>query len=225
MAKSPLPSLFLFYGAEAHLIEKEVERIIDEHLQEKYRSFNLSYLQGESCTPEEIINLSNTNPFLTSKRIVVVTGFDKFSAEKSKKLLPYIKSPFHKTSLLLAGGNVKKTNPVFKALKVKGLVRPFYPMKQNQVVSWICKELKDDDWRIEVEAAKFVVDRVGCESRMLLPELEKLKLYTLKSRTIRLDDVRKLTSNIKTFTLFEFSEAIGNDYSPVQTYFAYKDTP
>jgi len=208
MLKTPLVSLF--YGSETHVMEEEVQRIIDKSLQTQYKNFNITYFNAENCLPEEIISDANTLPFFDKVRVIVVTSFEKIQTDKSKRLLAYIKSPCLTTRLILTTGeNIRKNNPILKELSKKGSARPFYTKKPHQAVSWLVKKVREDGWDIDADAAKLVVDKVGCETRLLVPEIEKLELYTFESRRISSGDVENLTSNIKTFTLFELCDAIG----------------
>jgi len=169
MLKTPLVSLF--YGTETHVMEEEVQRIIDKSLQTQYKSFNITYFNAENCLSEDIICDANTLPFFDKVRVIVVTSFEKFQADKSKKLLVYIKSPCATTRLILTTGeNIKKTNSVFKALNKQGSARPFYTKKPGQAVSWLIKKVREDGWNIDADAAKLIVEKVGCETRLLVPE-------------------------------------------------------
>ncbi len=206
----PLAPVSLFYGIETQLIEDSVEKIIHQNLPKQYISFNLSYFKGDTCSANEIISISKTPPFLNKIRIVVVTEFEKFLTEQSKQLLGYVESPCKSTVLILVGTEkVKKTTSLFKALKKKNVAKAFYAMKGPQAISWVQKKVIADGWEIKHDAAKALVEQVGCESKMLMPEVEKLKLYTYKRRLIETEDVIKLSSSTKSFTLFELTDAIG----------------
>lgn len=58
---------YLFYGYETLLLDNTLEYIIKKHTKKDFRSFNLSFLDGENLTENDLISSCETLPVFAEK--------------------------------------------------------------------------------------------------------------------------------------------------------------
>ncbi len=180
-------------------------------------NLNLTEIDGKSATIGEIVNAASALPFLSPKRLVVVTNFlgrfgrSKSDAEQMEKLISALKALPETTELVFWDTTtLKKNHPVLKfGMMHKNCVHYFgAPQKQN-LPRWIDARVKQKGARIEPRAVQALATVVGDDLRALDNEIEKLALYVGNARPISLADVELLCPYTADSETFAMANAIG----------------
>ncbi len=180
-------------------------------------NLNLTEIDGKSTTIGEIVNAASALPFLSPKRLVVVTNFlgrfgrSKSDAEQMEKLISALKALPETTELVFWDTTtLKKNHPVLKfGMMHKSCVHYFgAPQKQN-LPRWIDARVKQKGARIEPRAVQALATVVGDDLRALDNEIEKLALYVGDARPISLADVELLCPYTADSETFAMANAIG----------------
>jgi DNA polymerase-3 subunit delta len=202
--------LYLFYGEEEFLIQEAVDLIVETVVEPGARDFNFNVLYCRDTSVSDIVNLAQTLPFMSEKRLVIAKEIDAFKAADLEELVPYLNDPSPSTCLVLLSNQGKyDKKSVVSAVEAKGGVIRFYPLLDREIVGWIESRAKSSGMTIQRDAAQYLWQTVGNDLQKIKNELEKIKLY-LKDRTsITFDDVKTVVGDFREYSSFDLAAALG----------------
>lgn len=185
---------------------------------------NTTVLDGKTVTLEQLRNACETVPFLAEKRLVIVEGLlerfepggktgRKKSSRQAEQPPQYLKMvdgikhlpPF--TELVLTGGGVKATNPLFHELSTLTKVQYFPMLKSPQLGQWVERRVKEAGAQISPQAVTTLVRFVGNDLWTMAGEVDKLILYTA-GRRIEEADVKAIVSHTREENVFTMVDAV-----------------
>jgi DNA polymerase-3 subunit delta len=186
---------------------------------------NTTVLEGVKVTPEQLRAACETVPFLADKRLVILEGLlerfepkgrtgKKKSSKNGKEpeawqpLADAIKNlpPF--TELVVLGGAVKTTNPLFQEIAKSGKISVFPALKGVQVNQWVEKRVNSQSKAgISKKAVELMVRLVGNDLWTMSNEIDKLVLYA-SGRAIEEADVKAVVSSVQEAGIFNMVDAI-----------------
>jgi DNA polymerase-3 subunit delta len=219
--------LYALYGRDDFSLREELARIKGELDSDGMLSVNTDVLDGREVSPEQLMAICDTMPFLSAHRLVVVEGllkrFDRperprrgaraargestEALERWRGLAEYAQRMPDTTTLVLVDEEVSGKNPLLEALKPHGKVQEFRPIGQKKMVSWLLARAEKDGLDISPPAAQLLADLVGDNLWVLASELEKLGAYA-QGRRIEGADVRALVSEAHDISIFAMVDAI-----------------
>lgn len=203
----PLKSIYLFVGQETFLIEEQLSSIratLGENASMNYAPFNAD----EGVTIEEIINLCNTLPFLSDKRLIVVRNIHKLSAKNMDPVIRYAENPSDFTTLIMTIEGQKEDKKILKHFETKADVVRFDPLKGPGLIDWIQQRVKLYNKKMDKDAAFLLADITGSNTWYIASELEKLALYAGSRPTITLADVEFLVMRSNEPSIFAFMDSL-----------------
>ncbi|MDP2949470.1 MAG: DNA polymerase III subunit delta, partial [Chloroflexota bacterium] len=224
--------LYVLYGTDEFSLGEELARIKDGLDSGDMLSSNTDVLDGREATPEQLMAICDTVPFLSAHRLVVVEGLlRRFNPpERSRRgpseakaarrarsegpelerwlaLSEYVGRLPQTSTLILVDGELSASNPLFQALRPHGKVQEFRRIGQKKVVSWLLARAQKEGVDISPPAAQLLADLVGDNLRLLVSELEKLATYAY-GRRIEGADVKALVSEARDVNIFAMVDAI-----------------
>ena len=238
------PPIFLMFGEENFLLEEAYEKIIAELCNSESSKFNFDLVDCDTAGINKdellstIIDMCNSFPFMTDRRVVVVKRFDKlFEGKRSKKkdlsspLGRYLDSP-QPTTVLILLANVDSLNGISKDIsnpkkkkaaekKIESVKFPFNFIMQHyewlefpkvwesELSSWILNRIKQNGKQISQESAELIIAQSSPSLRDLNNEIEKLLLYVKDKSEISIDDVNFIVGASRKFNVFELQKDIG----------------
>ena len=154
--------LYLFYGEEEFLIQEALDLIIDTIVEPGARDFNFNVLYCRDTSASDIVNLAQTLPFMSEKRLVIVKEIDAFKAADLEELVPYLNDPSPSTCLVLVSnlGRYEKKS-VISAVESHGGAIRFYPLLDREVTGWIESRAKSLGVTIQHDAAQYLWQTIG----------------------------------------------------------------
>ncbi len=217
--------LYVLYGRDDFSLREELARMKGGLDSDGMLSSNTDVLDGREVSPEQLMAICDTMPFLSAHRLVVVEGllkrFDpperprrgargarRGSAEALERwrgLADYAQRMPGTTTLVLVDEELSADNPLLKALSSAGQVREFRPLRA--VLQWILERAQNQGMDISPAAARLLADLVGNNLWVLASELEKLAAYA-QGRRIEGADVRALVSEARQVNIFAMVDAI-----------------
>jgi DNA polymerase-3 subunit delta len=202
--------LYLFYGEEEFLIQEAVDLIVETVVEPGARDFNFNMLYCRDTPVSDIVNLAQTLPFMSEKRLVIAKEIDAFKAADLEELIPYLNDPSPSTCLVLVSNQARfEKKTVTAAVEAHGGVIRFYPLLEREIVGWIESRAKSSGMTIQRDAAQYLWQTVGNDLQKIKNELEKIKLY-LKDRTsITFDDVKTVVGDFREYSSFDLAAALG----------------
>ncbi len=206
--KETYPIYFL-YGPEEYLIEEEVRRLLNRTLSPKEKGFNFHLFRGEGHSGQEIVQTAQTLPMFSQHRFVLIRGADQFDGEDVELLLSYIRNPSPATCLVMCAQTQGPWKKYQREIERVGKVVEYPRLKGTGLVSWVRKRMEEKGKSISEEAANYLIEVLGDHLQDLDNGLEKIFLSSGDKRKIELSDVEGITSAAKVSTVYDLTDAIG----------------
>jgi DNA polymerase-3 subunit delta len=202
-----VPVVFLLYGEDEFAISEFIAKLIDKLGDKTMAEVNTRRLDGRSCSLDELVGEVSAMPFLTSRRLVVLTHPLEYgkSPEQQKRFKEILNKVPPTTAMVLVEDHPltsekdKKKNRVNWlekwALEAGGRARlhPVALPAGPDLIRWIQKQTKAAGGQITPQAARLLADLVGAEPRLLQYEIEKLLAFVNYKQEIDEATVQHLT--------------------------------
>ena len=202
--------LYLFFGEEEFLIQEAIELIIKKVVDPGASDFNFNTLYCRDTRASELVNLCQTIPFMSEKRLVIARDFDAFKAADLEELMPYLKDPSPSTCLVLVSNESRyEKKTVTTAVEARGAVTRFFPLLDREMVPWIEGWAKGRGLSVQRDAAQYLWQTTGNDLRKIGNELEKVEIYIKGRKAIAFEDVKAVVGDFREYTSFDLAAAIG----------------
>jgi DNA polymerase-3 subunit delta len=203
--------LYLFYGEEEFLIQEAVDLIIKKVVDPGARDFNFNALYCRDTPASEIVNLCQTLPFMSEKRLVLARDFDALKAADLDELMPYLNNPSPSTCLVMVShqGRYDKKS-VTSAVEARGAVTRFFPLLDREIVVWIEGWARARGLSLQRDAAQYLWQAIGNNLQKIGSELEKVEIYIKEKKTITFEDVKAAVGDFREYTPFDLAAALGS---------------
>jgi DNA polymerase III subunit delta len=155
------------------------------------------------------IATARTLPMMAKRRLVVGKAIDEVKAADLEPLVAYVEDPNPATCLLLVGDKVDVRLRAFAALRKRGFLHVFAPLRDNALAGWLRTEARVRGIDIKPDAAQALATLAGPDLGRLAQALEQLAIYVAGERAITIDDVEDLVSETREHAIFELTKAIG----------------
>lgn len=197
---------YLIYGDEAYLRLQNRDKLV-KALDGGGSSMNFSKYEGDGCNPAAIIDMAETMPFLSDKRVILVenSGFFKSGCPE---LSDYLKSPSETTFFIFVEKEVDKRKDIYKAVTKVGFDICCEEQDADTLKRWVTSKLRAEGKTISPRALAFLIDRVGTDMSNISTELEKLVCYCMDRSEVTEDDIDKVCANWLTSRIFAMTDAI-----------------
>jgi DNA polymerase-3 subunit delta len=156
-----------------------------------------------------VLATARTLPMMAKRRLVVGKGIDEVKAADLEPLAAYAEDPNPSTCLLLIGDKIDVRFRAFQALRKRGYLHVFAPLKDQALAGWLRAEAKARKIAIAPDAATLLASLAGPELGRLAQALEQLAIYVGGDRPIGTDDVEDLVAETREHGIFELTKAIG----------------
>ncbi|HHU17545.1 MAG TPA: DNA polymerase III subunit delta [Clostridiales bacterium] len=162
-------NLLFFYGEEDFLIHWAVETIVKEYVNEACRELNFSRLDGNAVTFEQIRNNCETLPFISEKRVVLISDFkliegikSRFINEEEEKLLvSYLKQLPEHCILIITADSADKRKRLYKAVLDQGSVYEFGKLDESSLISYITKRFRKSGKKAKPSVIAQIIETSG----------------------------------------------------------------
>ena len=208
-ASTKIYPIYIIYGAEDYLIEEEISRLMDQTLTPQGKGFNLHLFNGAEHESQEIIQAAQTIPMFSPYRFVLVREADQMAEEEAERFANYIQNPNPSTCLVLCGQSLGAWKKQQSKIETVGRVIDYPRLKGKALGAWIKKRMEEKGKALADDAANYLVEVVGDHLQHLDNTLEMIFLSAGESHLIRLSDIEGIVSDIRVNTIFELTDAIG----------------
>lgn len=198
--------IYLLYGEEAYL-KKHYKRRFQQAILPEGDTMNFSYFEGKDTNITEVIDIAQTMPFFSERRLIVLenTGFLKNACPQ---LADYLKAVPESTYFLLIENEVDKRGRVYKAVKEHGHITELARQDADTLTKWILGLVKREGKKIAASTVRYFLEKEGTDMENLQNELEKLFSYTMERDSITAEDIDVVcTSQIKN-KIFDMVDAV-----------------
>ena len=180
--EAPSKPVYLLTGSDRPKIETALAR-----LRRHFAPEATDIRSALDTSAEAVVALCNAGSLFGDARLVVVQDVDGrrdsdgrlkggWKAADVELIASYLGSPAPETVLALVGGDVKKTNALYKACARAGDVLEYRVEKRN-LQRWVAEQFRQRDARAEPEACAALVQLVGDDLHALALEIDKLATW------------------------------------------------
>jgi DNA polymerase-3 subunit delta len=222
MAKQP-PVVYLVYGEDEFSISKFATEIENKLGDPTSKMLGTTHFEGASLSLDDLENAVKALPFLTSRRLVVVTDpLARLNNPALQKKFTSILEQMPPTSALVLlvfrefeayKKKYKKEHWLLRWARSAGesvYIRPFNLKKGDVLAKWIQDQAIEAGGKFTPQAAALLASLVGEDTRLAYQEIQKLLTYTNYKRPVEPDDVEMLTAFAGQVDIFVLVDALGN---------------
>lgn len=190
-------NIMLYLGTNKYQINNEINKLCNDL---NLNELGISKFDCEEISLDEVINDCETLPFLSEKKIVIISNPIFLSNEKNKlihnieKFIEYINNPNKTTILVINSCDIKidKKKKIYKALQKKAKICSFDNISEQVATQIIKNKFKQLNANISYEAIYELINRTECDSLKLYSELDKISFYIDDKNNITIDDIKLL---------------------------------
>lgn len=217
--KDKIGSYYLFLGEEEYMMKLAIEEIKKKYISLDFETLNYSVIDGKNANLDTLINASETLPFMSEKKLVVLKDVSNFLDEledrAKEELYKYIISlgDFLILIFMDSSSSLKKNTKFYKMLKKEDREVDFTKLMGQDMNKWVQTLAKKNEKTISLVNIKYFVDQIAYNSKNV-----DIKLYDLENEFLKIVDFAKneeiekadidsiLIKTIDT-NIFEFLEA------------------
>jgi DNA polymerase-3 subunit delta len=211
LEKTPLDSIYLIIGEEAFMVDDAIDRIRGRVLSKELEDFNLDIFYGQAADLSQVRDTIETLPLMAEKRLVLIKEAQDIKDKDLESLFPIIDNPVSSTVLVLSTKKIDQRKKIYKKCEQNGCVVKLQRPYENQIPSWIQYLAKRNRTAMTPDAIQLLQQLVGTHLIDLDNEIKKLSQYVGDERTINIDDVLHVVSKVRIDSVFDFTNAIGNN--------------
>lgn len=203
--------LYLFFGEEEFLVQEAVTLVINKVVDPGSRDFNFNSLYCKDTSASELVNLCQTLPFMSEKRLVIANEIEAFKQADIEELIPYLNDPSPSTCLVMLSNQGRyDKKAILSAVEASGAVTRFYALLDREIVAWIEGWAKTRGLSIQRDAAQFLWQTLGNDLRKIVNELEKVLIFNQEKKTITFEEVKNVVGDFREYTSFDLAAALGS---------------
>lgn len=207
-----LKPLVLIYGDELYILEKILESIKENYVDEQFESLNYTKIDGKTASLSSIIEQAEQMPFMSEKKLMIIQDLNLFnqSMDGEDSFYKYLESTNESTlmAFVLKDYSIDKRKKIFKSIKKYGQVIELPKLKGIELSKWIGSQLQKTKKEIANKDLNYMIESIGYLDRNseknlfdVRHEIDKLMDYLedevyIKRETIDAVFVRSLQNNI-----------------------------
>jgi len=226
-----LHKLCLIYGNQQLLVEETADSIIEDLLKGSQREWALERFNSQELLKttldsgrqnvEDLLISCETLPMLTDRKVIRIDNFElvkksRNNSGKNNQHLLYetiekiIEKPSESIWFVFTSTATREkdfSNPLFKSIKKKGLIKKFTAYENDTPLNWVIQRSDTKGLPISADLARLLIDIVGSDLMDLDHELEKISLF-LSGGNITEEMIKEHIRSHKHFSVFRMTEAL-----------------
>ncbi|MCI9100766.1 MAG: DNA polymerase III subunit delta [Lachnospiraceae bacterium] len=200
--------VYLLYGEERFLVQQYKHRLV-EALNPDGDTMNMASYEGKQIDIGQMLQLADTLPFLSQKRILLVenSGFFK---NKCDALADYLKQVPEYLYMVFVEEQVDKRSRVYKGLGKIGRAVEFSVQNEKTLMQWVLKMLSDEGKKITKKDMELFLSKVGTDMGNIYQETQKLLAYTIGRNVVAAKDIEAVCVTQLTNKIFDMVRAVAD---------------
>ncbi len=209
-----MKNIYLIYGLEDYLINKELKKIIDENniIEDNITKYNLDI--------ENVINAIEEASIVSmfdSKKIIICEGCSFLTGDNKKEinhdidsLIKYINNPFTDVYLVFIVRKEKLDDrkKIVKELKKNSTVIECNKILSHNLNNYLRNYINENGYNIQNDALSLLIEKSSSNLSNLINECNKIFLYKEDDKNITAIDVDNLVFKNIEDNIFELINAI-----------------
>ena len=210
LAPEKLLPVYFLCGEDSYAIDTTVEAIqkaVDPLIESDFDKEVVNAEKSQNIS--QILDLAFSFPFGGNKKFVLLKNFEKLNDKK--ELSAYIKNPPGFTVLVItnSGKISDSSREPYSILLEKKYLFEARSETGLELVDWVLRKSKKLKLDLNEDNARALIEVVGEDKSLLEMQLQKLFDYISDKREVSFEDIQKLSSNTKQYSIFDFQDAIG----------------
>lgn len=207
-------NIYLIYGNEHYLINKELSKIIDNSnvatdniIKYNLEVQNVSEVLDEACT----VGMFSDLKLIICENCSFLTGEGKKEIDHDiDSLIKYINNPFDDVIIVFIVNNEKldERKKITKELKRLSKVIECNKQDSHNLNNYILKYFNDNGYEIENNLVRLIIDKVKYDLANIINECDKLMEYKDSDKVITKEDVDNVVRQTIEDNIFELTNAI-----------------
>ena len=219
--------IYLLYGEERYLCRQYTDRLHKALAGED--QMNTHYYEGKDLSVGEIIDLAETLPFMSERRVFLISDSGLFKSG-GEKLAEYLVSPNETSYFVFTESEIDKRCKLYKTVQASGCVVEFAEQDTHTLGRWIAGILGKEGKKISEGTVQLLLSKTGTDMENIRMELEKLICYCMDRDVVTNEDVEAVCTVRVTNHIFDMVNAIAdkNKHQAMQLYYdllALKEPP
>jgi DNA polymerase-3 subunit delta len=211
-----MPNVIILYGNDEFAIARKLKEFESGFPDPTTAGMNTARLDARSMSEDELNNAVNAMPFLAPKRLVILSGPSaKYNNPATrKKFEEYISKAPDSVKLviheLIEPKEAEKHWLIKWATKNGAItkIQAFMLPKQRDMPGWIINEVKNQNGKIDPQAAAKLAEMVGVDTRQAGMEISKLLAYVNWAKPVASQDVEAVCIVTSQQSVFDFADAL-----------------
>ncbi len=216
LKKREIAPVYMLFGAETYLRDLAARTIADFVLNENsLREFNeneFSLNQSDNLT--YALASAEQLPMVAARRVVRITDVkvsatgtkDTLKEDCEEVLTAYLKRPSPTSVVIFIAEELDKRRKMSKILIENSVAVEFAKFKDNELMTWARKEIRDLGFDAEEKALHHLIGLVGDNLRRMTNEIKKVTTAALPDKIVTYNLVESLVTNSREISNFELTE-------------------
>lgn len=197
--------VYLLYGSEAYL-KNLYRNKLREGILGDGDEMNYSHFEGKGAEVGQIMEIAETLPFFSDRRVIVIEDSGLFKAQSD--LADYIKELPETTHIIFVESEIDKRNRLFKTVKEIGTISEMNGLDEQNLKMWVASLLQQDQKKITEQTLLYFLNKSGTDMENICQEIEKLVCYTMGRDVITKEDIDAICTTQITNKIFQMIDAI-----------------
>lgn len=198
---------YLLYGTEEYL-KKLYKNKLKTAIIGKEDTMNFTYLEGKSIEVPRIIEIANTMPFFSERRLILIQNSGLFKS--TNDLADYMKQLPEYCYFIFVESEVDKRNRLYKAVKDMGVISEMNGMDEKNLQLWIVQMLHQAQKKITKDTLTYFMNKSGTDMEGMVQEIEKLVCYCMDKDVITVEDIDAVCVTQVSNQIFMMIDAIAS---------------
>ena len=205
LKKNTFQNIYLLYGDQSYLKAQYKNKLKDALVADD--AMNYSYFEGKDVDGMKVVELGNTLPFFSEKRLIIIenSGLFKKAPEGFSEKIEALPDT---TYLIFVEDEMDKRSKLYKMIHKKGYAAQLSAPDEKTLFKWVQALCKEEGKAMEDDVIRYFVEHIGTDMSILKLELEKLFCYCIQKPSISIGEVEEVCINQVTGKLFEMLDAI-----------------
>jgi|YNPMSStandDraft_2_1061718.scaffolds.fasta_scaffold00044_3 DNA polymerase-3 subunit delta len=203
-----LDPIYFLCGEDVYAIEKFANKVIQIASYYLKSDLDKETFSLKDSELSEVLSSASSYPFDSEKKIIVAKDFK--APKDLKEFLTFVKNPPDFSIVIFIQKELvdKKDKEPYATLIEKGFFYEAKSLKSQSLVKWIISYLDENGKKISRDNAEAIIEIVGEDRSLIDSQLQKLLIYVGDKREITFDDIEKISSYLKEYTIFDLQKAI-----------------
>lgn len=157
-----------------------------------------------------MIAACNTLPFLSDRRLVVLTHADKMPKGELDELVKYVENPSLSTIFVIVATKIAKNTRLYKSVDKQGGASEYKAPQKSEYPAEVRRMFAEKGKDAPLRAAELLVNSVGYDLRRLAIEVDKVVAFAGERSRLTVSDVSEVVANTAETSIYEYLDALGN---------------